>query len=108
MFYTQLIPTLRFQQASYIVMFIVAGMGIGIMFSFIFACSPIWASWDFASALLTDVKCMNVYAIYMSAAILCSITDLIVLFMPTKSFFSTKMDCRKRGTLLVAFGLAAV
>ncbi|WWC71178.1 uncharacterized protein I206_105131 [Kwoniella pini CBS 10737] len=91
-----------FRYGTYGTMVIVTLAGTVCTFIAVFECRPISAAWSTDSAD-SDAKCIDVIALFLSAAPVNILTDLAILLLPLPILTSLRMEMRQKVALLGTF-----
>lgn len=105
-FYLQLgNQSMWFRWATYATMFINVGASTGILFSSIFACSPVAMGWDLT---ITVGKCIDRPAMYEATAAFGVIVDCFIIFIPMPMVLRLHTSRSKKAGLLMMFVLGSM
>ncbi|KAH6870269.1 hypothetical protein BKA58DRAFT_384712 [Alternaria rosae] len=105
-FYSRLSPSVAFQWAVWITLFVCAGSYTAVFFSLIFACKPIAASWD--PLLLATATCVNRGAIYIATAVIGIVTDVMLISIPIPTIWGLQMPTKQKIGLTIMFCVGSI
>ncbi|OCK83484.1 hypothetical protein K432DRAFT_290959, partial [Lepidopterella palustris CBS 459.81] len=71
----------------------------------IFACRPIYASWDPTAA---DAKCISLRKYYLASGILNSVSDFLVFLWPARSLWQIQLPLKQRLGLIAVFASGCI
>lgn len=93
-------PSLR--RAAYIMIVIVGCQGFANVLTCAFQCSPVRAAWDLT---VTNGKCINIDAFYLTNAALNITTDIMTYCLPLKMAWGLALPNKQKIILSITFGL---
>ncbi|KAJ4302366.1 hypothetical protein N0V88_002510 [Collariella sp. IMI 366227] len=99
MLYLRIFVGGSFRIATYAVLFVVVGYGIGGIFATIFQCIPIKGAWLKGS----DAKCINSDIFWVAYAVLNILTDIMVVALPIWPIMRLQLRRRERFMLCGVF-----
>lgn len=105
LFYLRISPATWFRWTTKALILVVAGYSTGITLSYIFACSPIEATWDVA---ITQKTCIHLPALYIVTAVLGVATDIVLLVLPLSVVLDLQMSTRRKVELVFIFGIGSL
>ena len=103
--YLRISPQRNFRIAVYITMGIVLSYSMSIMLVLIFGCRPIAKAWDLT---ITDGKCVNKNAVYLSINLFNIATDFIILFLPAPMIKKLQMPFRQKLLIAAMFSVGSL
>jgi hypothetical protein len=95
---------LPFRITVYVVLFVVVGYSLAAGFSFLYLCAPVRKMWE----PTVPGQCIDFYPPYLAAAILNSITDVILLLLPIWLLWPLRVGIKQKiavGLVLMPGGL---
>ena len=102
LFYRRINPARTFQAVVWILLVVCVGSSIGFFFALLVACRPIAAAWN---PLVPDADCLDRPVIYMVAAAIGVVTNLLLFVVPMRTVMRLSVPMRQK---LGLFGLFAV
>lgn len=106
LFYGRLDPSVIYQIAIKVTLFIIVGAYTSVFFSLLFACRPVAASWD--PMLLPTAQCLNQGAIYITTAVVGIATDVLLLALPIPRLWKLQMPAKQKIGLTIMFGIGSM
>ena len=94
-----------FRIAAYLVLFVVIGYSVPSATIFLWLCRPVRKYWDLT---VTEGECIEGYPPYLAAAILNSITDVVILLLPLWLLWPLRVPWKQKfgvGFVLMTGGL---
>lgn len=104
-FYLRLSPDRIFRTLVFVVIAFVVAYSISGIFSVIFSCNPIAASWDLALAALPTTKCINRPALYLAQAGSSIFTDLLIFILPMRTIWGLQLPRKQKISVSAIFAV---
>lgn len=92
LFFHRLMEGMTLRYALYAATAFIISGSITIICCFIFACNPIWKSWD----VLTVGHCMNRPAIFVAIAVLNIVWDLLLILLPFSLVWKLNLSSQQK------------
>lgn len=85
-------------------MFFIASYSIGLLFSFIFSCTPMERNYN---ALITTGSCIDAPALYIATAAFNVVSDIMLFILPIPMVYGLQMPLKQKLGLFFVFGIGS-
>lgn len=86
-------------------MVVCVGSSVGFLLALLLACRPMAAAWN---PLVPDAECLDRPVIYVAAAAVAVVTDLLLIVMPMPTVMSLNIPTRQKVGVVGLFAVASV
>lgn len=104
LFYRRINPARTFQAGVWILLVVCVGSSVGFSFALLMACRPVAAAWN---PLVPGANCLDRSIIYVVAAAVGVLTDLLLLVLPVPTVMSLNVPIRQRLGLVGLFAVGS-
>ncbi|CAO2654473.1 Nn.00g112060.m01.CDS01 [Neocucurbitaria sp. VM-36] len=88
--------------ASHVILWANVAYYIAFTFIFMFVCNPRALFWD---KTITHGKCLDIFGINVISAVICVVSDLLILILPQRTIYKLHLPLRKRVGLSILFAI---